>query len=304
MTATVGNIVSTQLPLQVRALAIQSQVENPVASGSDPNATPPPVSVDTYYATAQGKKGASLLKALSTIVSSGPPKQYTYDQAREIMFGQLDDPRNKDEVTDVYTGRKYSGVSGLRSGVAKGLTAEHVWPQSTGATAGAKTDMHHLITADGLMNSVRGNLPYGDVEHAMWSSPAVPGIREVSLSGTNERGVRVFEPRPSMQGDLARMQLYFFTRYHGDKPKRYTLKNFKESLPALLKWNRADPPDAAERARNDAIYLLQGNRNPYVDHPDWVDKVGFTPEMLRRERITNVTLAAQQQAVQGAQKVA
>lgn len=247
---------------------------------------------DKYYADAQGKKGAALLKSLTKIVNSNEPTQYSYDKARDLMYGKLDDPGNKNVVTDVYTGKKYSGVTGLKSADRKGLTAEHVWPQSTGATEEAKTDLHHIISAEGTVNAVRNNLPLGDVKEKNWTSPKIPGVAEKSIAGMNANGVKVFEPRASMQGDLARMQLYFFTRYHGSKPKQYTQRNFKESLPDLLKWNKADPPDAKERARNEAIYKLQGNRNPFVDHPDWVDKVGFSPEMLRRTSVRKNSNAA------------
>ena len=88
-----------------------------------------------------------------------------------------------------------------------------------------------------------------------------------------------------MRGDLARDQLYFFTRYHGDRPSDYSLDNFSVSLPTLLKWSKEDPVDAAERARNEAIFELQGNRNPYVDRPSYIDTVGFSEALLNRKPI-------------------
>ena len=246
-----------------------------------PDAPPPKTTLKELYAPAQGKQGAALLRELAKIAAEGHVPR-TYDNARHMMFRVVDDLDNDDVVTELYTGRKVAGVDGLNTAVKKHLTAEHVWPQSHGATEIARADMHHLQPADGTMNSVRNNLPYGDVEHAFWSSPAVDGVRELSIVGTDVNGTKVFEPRASMQGDLARMQLYFFTRYHGDRPKQDSLKNFQLSLPALLKWHAADPVSDAERARNDIVARLQGNRNPFIDHPEFVEKVGFRPQMLRK----------------------
>jgi endonuclease I len=239
------------------------------------------VSPSTYYAPAQGKEGVDLLRSLHNVVTEGH-KERTYENARHMMFAVVDDLDNNNVVADLYTGQKTLDVSGLRTATKAGLTAEHAWPQSRGATEIAKSDMHSLFPANNDINTRRSNLPYGDVEKAEWASPADKKIGEISLIGTDTEGRKVFEPRASMRGDVARAQLYFFTRYHGDQPKRFTLNDFRESLPTLLEWNKADPPDAGERARNEAIYRLQGNRNPYVDHPNYVDRIGFSESMLRR----------------------
>ena len=99
---------------------------------------------------------------------------------------------------------------------------------------------------------------------------------------TDKDGTKVFSPRASMRGDLARDQFYFYTRYRRDQPDDYSLDNFRVSLPTLLRWNKEDPVDDAERARNEAIFEEQGNRNPYVDHPAYVDRIDF--EQVLKER--------------------
>jgi endonuclease I len=208
---------------------------------------------------------------------------FTYEAAREMMFSTVEDLDKDNVITELYSGAQVKGVSDLASATAKGLTTEHVWPQSEGATEAAKSDLHHLRPADGLLNTYRSNLPYGEVKIAEWASPKVDGVSEISLVGLDAEGRKVFSPRASMRGDLARDQFYFYTRYRRDQPDDYSLRNFKVSLPTLLKWNKEDPVDAAERARNKAIFELQGNRNPYVDHPEYVDKVGFTEALLDRK---------------------
>lgn len=263
-------------PLVSRAAAAK------IARLSAPASTRPKrVSIDAYYAPTEGKEGVDLLRALHDVISTGY-KTRTYDKARHMDFAVVDDLDGDNVVSDVYTGRRYEGISGLRTATTAGLTTEHAWPQSKGATEEARSDMHHLFVAAADVNTMRSNNRYDVVESAEWSTAPDDRAKEISLLGTSDVGDKVWEPRASMRGDLARAQLYFFTRWHGDRPKRYSLNDFRESLPTLLEWNREDPPDEAERARNEAIYRLQGNRNPYVDHPGYVDRIGFSESMLRR----------------------
>ena len=249
-----------------------------------PPADTPPTSVDAYYAPAQGKEGVALLTTLGDI-SAKYHVPHSYTEARDAMFAKIEDLDGDNVITDLYSGREVSGVAGLASATKQGLTTEHVWPQSEGATEVAKSDLHHLRPADGSLNTHRSNLPYGEVVKAEWASPPVEGVDEISLVGTDKDGTKVFSPRASMRGDLARDQFYFYTRYRRDQPDDYSLGNFRVSLPTLLKWNKDDPVDDAERARNEAIFRLQGNRNPYVDHPGYVDKVGFSEALLKRKPI-------------------
>lgn len=246
----------------------------------------PAPSVDSYYAAAQGKEGAALLTALHDLsVEHHRPR--SYDDARRTMFRTVEDVDGDDVVVDLYSGARVASVSGLRSATRAGLTTEHVWPQSEGATDVARSDMHHLRPAISSLNSHRSNLPYGVVRDPEWANPPVDGVGELSLVGEDDSGTKVFTPRASMRGDLARDQFYFFTRYYGDKPDGYSTGNFLHSLQTLLAWHAQDPVDDAERARNDAIATEQGNRNPYVDRPQYVDAVGFTERLVRRRSTTD-----------------
>jgi len=93
--------------------------------------------------------------------------------------------------------------------------------------------------------------------------------------GVDALGTTVFEPRDAVKGDIARGLLYFYTRYAQSRPSRFDLVNFKHELPTLLKWHAADPVNDLERASNDEIQRAQGNRNPYVDRPEFVTKADF-----------------------------
>ena len=275
--------LSPLAPLAPMAVARASTA--PAAAASSPKEPPKaPTDVKQYYATAQGKEGVALLRELHDL-SETYHRVRTYENARSMMFKVVEDLDGDDVVTDLYSGEQVAGVTGLTTATRKGLTTEHVWPQSEGATEAAKSDMHHLRPAFQSLNTHRSNLPYGEVKNPDWANPPVKGVDELSLVGTDETGTKVFTPRASMRGDLARDQFYFFTRYHGDRPEGYSTGNFLHSLQTLLKWHVEDPVDAAERARNEAIARLQGNRNPYVDHPEFVEKVGFSEQLVKRKPI-------------------
>lgn len=241
----------------------------------------PPGTTQGYYEPTVGRSGVDLLRSLHE-VTEHYHRPLSYGEAREAMFADVEDPRDTNVVTDLYSGARISAVAGLGSATKRGLSTEHVWPQSEGATEEARSDLHHLRPALQRLNSHRSNLPYGDVVNVEWASAPVKGVDELSVVGTNADGVKVFSPRATMRGDLARDQLYFFTRYFGDRPAEFSLDNFRTSLPTLLRWHRADPVDDAERARNDAIFAFQGNRNPFVDRPGFVDRIRFSESLLRR----------------------
>lgn len=228
-----------------------------------------------YYDAAKDKTGRELLVALSQIV--GNQRDLGYDGARDQMFGWIDDPQNLDTVECVYTGRRVSGVTdritAFRNG--QGLNTEHTWPQSMGAKFGpAKADLHHLFPTDTKANSSRGNAPFGRVKAQYSVLPEFPLDQDQTRTGLNDFGLTVFEPRDVHKGNVARAIFYFFTRYGLKTPSTISLRNFEVEKAVLLEWHTLDPVDDAERLRNDGIYKAQGNRNPYVDHPEFVDQVG------------------------------
>ncbi|MEB3327849.1 MAG: endonuclease [Candidatus Sericytochromatia bacterium] len=218
-----------------------------------------------YYKGTEGLQGQLLLRALHNVVARH--KDLGYDNARDVMFADVDDPDNDDVVSCVYIGRALDRVrdrgSAFRNG--NGLNAEHTWPQSKGAAGAAKADLHHLFPADVKANGIRGSYPFGVVSRPEWSDGG-------SVLGRNTSQQRVFQPRSKQWGDTARAIFYFYTVY--GLSGRLDLSNFRIEEPVLRRWHEQDPPSAEERLRNDAVFAVQGNRNPYVDHPEFVARVG------------------------------
>jgi len=155
----------------------------------------------------------------------------------------------------------------------------------------AYTDLHHLIPARKSINETRGTCPFGIVQTpdthfprtngAKFGSPdtsAMPGYSFSAIPGCTSD--KVLEPAAELKGDIARNYFYMATRYYTEDTcwqtnyavTRANLNPWLENL--LRQWHNADPVSDEERARNNWIFRIQGNRNPFVDFPEWVDKIG------------------------------
>lgn len=240
---------------------------------------PPAVLPDTgYYRLARGLAGDTLRKALGNILRAGH-RFLDYTQARDSMYAFIDDENDDDIIVDVYVGRSAT-VNSRASAAAANFNTEHRWPQSLGANTDlrAGTDIHMLITADENANQARLNYPFGEVTGTIqWVSPDVAGVTDSSVRGSDAQGRTVFEPRDSRKGDVARAILYWYLRYYYDRPPGFSLVNFNVEEQTLIDWHLADPPDAAERERNNRVFRAQGNRNPLIDFPDIVLSLGDLP---------------------------
>lgn len=259
------------LPLSARGLAPVQQMQqmgamrapqSQLRAQSSRSAADEPAN---YYQTAQNLQGQALLGALSQIVTRHT--NLGYDQGRDIMFGQVDDLDNNDVVDCVYTKRAQPGVNNRSTAYrdGKGLNAEHTWPKSKGAADGPATaDLHHLFPTDVDTNSKRSSFPFGDVVRAEYQNGG-------SQLGSNAQGQTVFEPRDDHKGNVARALFYFYTVY--GRNSSTSLGNFRIEEPILHKWHQMDPVDDAERARNNAVFQFQKNRNPFIDHPEFVSLI-------------------------------
>lgn len=177
-----------------------------------------------------------------------------YDNARVKMFSEID---NKDGwVECVYTGFKLQTSGVPNSNI---MNTEHTWPQSMGAdNEPARSDLFHLFPTKSDANSRRGNYPFGTVVNIDWSEGG-------SKLGTNAKGTTVFEPRDVHKGNVARAMFYFSVRY------RLPIDNEQEA--ELRKWHTLDPVDSDEVERCNKINSYQKNRNPFVDWPDFVNRI-------------------------------
>jgi endonuclease I len=161
---------------------------------------------------------------------------------------------------------------------------EHIIPQSVfNEQSPMVADAHFITPTDGKVNGIRSNYPHGTVSSATYTSQNGSKLGSSSVSGYSGT---VFEPVNDFKGDIARMYFYFATRYE-NTVAGYSYPMFDGSgnkvfttafLNVLLAWNAQDPVSAREIARNNAIYARQNNRNPYIDHPEYVNQIwGGTP---------------------------
>jgi endonuclease I/chitodextrinase len=176
---------------------------------------------------------------------------------------------------------------------------EHIIPQSIfNKLAPMVSDAHFIVPSDGKVNGFRSNFPHGNVETA--STTSKNGSKLGTSAVINYTGT-VFEPIDEFKGDIARMYLYFATRYENainTWGKSYpmfdgsTTKVFTTPfLQVLLAWNNLDPVNAREISRNNAIYARQGNRNPYIDHPEYVNMIWNTiPDTENPTAATNLAV--------------
>lgn len=193
-----------------------------------------------------------------------------YDRARKIMFGELDIKRdnNGTYVVDVYCGKKFyfNNVNEV-SRMHDKVNIEHTWPQSkfnhNFGKDMQKSDMHHLYLTDSQANSVRGNSPFGLVHISENRLGSGEGCGK-SLFGMTGRG-EVYTPPASHRGNVARALFYFSMHYN---------LGISQTEEAILRlWHKADPVDADEIRRHELIAKYQKVRNPFVDHPEIVDRV-------------------------------
>ncbi|MDG4802644.1 endonuclease [Micromonospora sp. WMMD980] len=246
-------------------------LKNPSAMSLGGGATPSPTPTGTaspgaYYAAAAGKTGPALRTALHTIIKV--QTTLTYDQVWEALKDTDQDPANPVNVILLYSGRSQHKTA--NGGGADDWNREHVWAKSHGdfgTATGPGTDVHHLRPEDVSVNSARGNKDFDTGGSAVAQAP---GCYTDADS---------FEPRDAVKGDVARMILYMAIRYEGDdgwpdlEPNDSVANGGAPRLGRLTKllaWHEQDPPDAFEQRRNQRIYeRWQGNRNPFVDHPEW-----------------------------------
>lgn len=208
---------------------------------------------NTYYSNTRNKSQEDLKSALHQIISS-PYRSQSYRHARDEMYADIDN--DKGEVTCVYTGRR-ARFNTRQGANANSFNCEHTWPQSLfNSNSPMRSDIHHLFPTDVNANSQRGSLPFGVVQ-------GNPSWQE----GGSKKGGGVFEPRDAYKGDCARAMLYFVLRYED-------YDNFLQSQESTLRqWHTQYPPNQSAKERNTAIADLQQNRNPFIDYPQFEERI-------------------------------
>lgn len=248
------------------ALADGSEPEEPEEPGDPGEPTDP----GSYYTGTEGLSGQALKDRLHTIISN--QRVLSYSEVWDGIKDVDEDPQDTSSVRLLYKGT--SSPKSNNGGGVDNWNREHVWAKSHGdfgTAAGPGTDLHHLRPTDVTVNSDRGNL---DFDNGGSENDEAPGNHSDSDS---------WEPRDAVKGDVARMIFYMAVRYEGDDGFADLEVNdqvdngsapYMGRLSVLKEWNETDPPSAFEERRNERIFSnWQGNRNPFVDHPEWVESI-------------------------------
>lgn len=250
-----------------------------------------------YYVTAQGLSGYALKTELYNIIKDHNAQGYSaiwnfYDSsARDKYFENdnsiLDMYSEKPNGSDSYNYTAVSDQCGNYSGEGGCYNREHSFPKSWfgGTIEPMNSDVHHIYATDGYVNSKRSNFPFGEVASASFTS--TNGSKLGSAASSLNYSGTVFEPIDEFKGDFARAYFYMATRYEnviGTWQTKTTSSNavlngssnqvFENWVVAmLLNWHNSDPVSQMELDRNQAAFEFQGNRNPYIDHPEFVEMI-------------------------------
>ncbi|MBK6265684.1 endonuclease [Marivirga sp. S37H4] len=237
-----------------------------------------------YYNGTQGKLKDELKMTLHNIIKDHTEFPYTSSNTDvwDILKVADADSIYQDSVVGIYSGFRMLASEEYNNNT--GWSREHVWAQSRGelgTNKGPGTDTHNLHAEDISTNSARSNrnFDYGDTEYIDQS-----GKYSGPTGSFTSSSAYVWEPRDEVKGDVARSIFYMATRYEGEngEPDLELVEELQDQsstspvharLSVLLEWHQLDPVDNWERRRNDVIYSYQENRNPFIDHPEFVDRI-------------------------------
>lgn len=196
-----------------------------------------------------------------------------------------------------------SGAEGL------GYNREHAVPQSTfNSNYPMYSDLHFVIPTDARINQLRNNYPYGignsTIHHTFSNTSKIANSAIPNYVYTN----RVYEPLNEFKGDIARILLYFAVRYEDKLPVFNHSTNINPAMDRspfdgtaerafdssyismLIQWHTQDPVSQREINRNNAVYAIQNNRNPFIDNPQWVNTIWIqAPDAIAPQAPNNLS---------------
>ncbi len=254
-----------------------------------------------YYDNAMGLYGDDLKLALFNIIKNHNTQSYNN---LWNLFGQTDKQPNSNYIWDIYSdnpngNNPYNFVynsdkCGNYSGEGDCYNREHSMPKSWfNDIAPMNSDLFHVYPVDGYVNGKRSNNAYGTVGNATWTSQNGSKLGYCNYPGysSTQNNAKVFEPIDEYKGDVARSYFYMLTRYQNvcstwssDMLSGNGFSTWAENM--LVEWATNDPVSQKEIDRNNAIYQIQGNRNPYIDHPEWTVRVWGPTASIERNHET------------------
>ena len=251
----------------------------------------------SYYDSITTQTGYTLKTALHNLINNHTTRGYSaiwtfyssnaldtyYEKDGTILDIYSENPNG----SDPYNFTKVSNQCGSYSGEGDCYNREHSFPRSWfgGDIEPMNSDIHHIFATDGKVNSVRSSYPYGEVASASYTS--ANGSKLGSASSSLGYSGTVFEPIDEFKGDIARAYFYMATRYEDQIASWQSISSYGDAvlngtstsvfepwvISMLLSWHANDPVSQKEIDRNEAAYAHQGNRNPFVDHPEYVTKI-------------------------------
>lgn len=253
-----------------------------------------------YYNAATGLTGTNLQAALHNIIKNHTVLSYTPGVWNAFyttdvkpngtvwdMYSDIPDGTANGNPPYVYQvgGGQCSTQAVTNEGIC--YSREHSWPKSWfNDMSPMNTDIFHIYPTDQYVNNRHSNYPYGAVGNASWTS--MNGSKLGSCVTTGYSGT-VFEPRDEYKGDFARSYFYMEVRYYTEDASwpGSAMAVGSQLLPwaqnMMMQWAASDPVSQKEIDRNEAVYALQHNRNPFIDHPEyanaiWGSSTGTLPE--------------------------
>ncbi|MEO9475787.1 MAG: endonuclease [Cyclobacteriaceae bacterium] len=226
---------------------------------------------DGYYDGTSSLSGEALKVKLHQISRNHTKRSYS--EFRDTILPDLDeDPDNSDNIILFYKNNSIPKQSFASNNEPDFWNREHTWPSSHGFSSSsdtAYTDVHNLRPSDATVNTSKSNKDFNNVEHIAENEEGeAPDTYTTS---------DFFEPRDEIKGDVARILFYMDMRYESgrldlDLVDRATFTGDPELgvLSTLIQWHESDPVDQYEIDRHEKAYGYQNNRNPFVDHPEWV----------------------------------
>ncbi|MCI2111536.1 MAG: endonuclease [Bacilli bacterium] len=254
-----------------------SSTASSLSSSSDASSRPSSSSSDFggYYSSISDSLTNGLNGTLRTSLTSliQPSAYYSYSGSGSGDLGYElenfdEDPKN---ASNMYM--FYLNVSIPKETSSAGTwNREHVWPQSLSddlyGKSGGGADALHIRPTVEATNSRRGNLKYGE---AASGSPATLDFRGTTYTYAHTTS-SYFEPSDEVKGDCARIVFYMYVCYFANRGT--PIANCCESIARMVEWSELDPVSELEAHRNDcAQRSRQRNRNPFVDHPEWVRRI-------------------------------
>lgn len=240
-----------------------------------------------YYDSASGLTGTALQQALHNIIDNHTVRTYA-DLWTDL---QSTDKKSDGKVWDMYSDipggtpiYTYTFVTD-QCGSDNGpegycYNREHSFPKSWFNDASPMyTDLFHIYPTDYWVNNKRGNYPYGEISSATWTSTNGSKLGPSSYPGYT--GI-VFEPIDGYKGDFARTYFYMATRYYGEdsawpgSPMVDGAQPVAWAIKMLMEWDIADPVSVKETDRNNSVYAIQGNRNPFIDNTTFSNRIWGT----------------------------